>query len=310
MIGGILRDLLSLFTGDIGGGRGLDGAKDQAETQAERMRELTGALEDLTGTLERIHGIPATLPASSFLKPVEKTGSSLFELARKSSPGDAASSLAESGRGGKTTWLGSVISSAGGKISGLGDKLGGLSSTASKAVGGLSGLAKAAGVAGAVVGLVKVFYDLQKAAYNFAVNQSNANRELAQFSGRLAASFSRMDLQKLQQDISLARNTEGSAEALNDSIMSLRDTFQPLKEDLNTIKNLIGTGISTVIELRYKADIDLWNMTIGKVLEYVEKNLTDGGEGKFQPLEKFAMDWANVAGKGKFQPRDGLPPLQ
>lgn len=311
MIGGILQDLLSLFSGNMNVSRGMDDAQDQAETQAQRQKELVGALEDLTDTLQRINGIPANIPGGNFLQPVQQPASSVFSLAQKSSPASAVQQLGSQAQAGKSSWFGGIVQTVGGKLNGLGDKLGGLGQTASKAVGGLSGLLKFAGIAGAALLVTKALFDMAKAAHNFVTQQSESNRRLAMFSGQLSASFAKMDLEQMRRDMSMARNTGGTAAELNQARTEMENALQPIKEDVANIYNILATYVAKSITLATKSEpvlnaafpvLGLLKMGLDKFLEEKVKI----GEGS-QAIEAFLQGFKN---QQNLPPRAPLPPMR
>jgi hypothetical protein len=92
---------------------------------------------------------------------------------------------------------------------------------------------------------------------SFVGHVVESNRALGKWNGRLGASFSMLDIQKMRMDIRTANATSGSGAELNKSFSELLNEFQPIREGLARGMNLLAitatklttTGLQTLKEL-------------------------------------------------------------
>ena len=144
--------------------------------------------------------------------------------------------------------------------------------TLAAAAGGPAGLA-----VGAVALLGTAALAATKKIKDFADATLESQRELARFEGKIASVFARLDRQEAILAARTAAGTSGSTQLLGEQMMALRDEWQPMREDLATLKNLMG-AVATA-GLRATNFIIQWHpVVIGlrKVIEAAERWLGGG----------------------------------
>lgn len=144
----------------------------------------------------------------------------------------------------------------------------------------------------------------------FTFGLSESNRDLAKWNGALAASFAKLDIAQMQMDIRQASATGGSAAALNDALADVIREFQPIREDLGILVNLVGisaaTGVKSLISMAKQMMIAIPQLKeIVDGLHIIEdemkkKNKADGFLGN--------AALSNMAGMGGGGPK-GLDPV-
>jgi len=168
---------------------------------------------------------------------------------------------------------------------------------ATEAAAGLLGLGEAAGaLTGGIVTGILVFAEL--AAETWAVLSAmkafgeatvEGNRHLAKFSGVLAVTQAQYDIATLRREIQMGQATGGSAATVAQSTMNLQEEWQPIAEDLATIKNLTAT---VVVELAREVTsiLRLANMVVHPLLQAIEMFLGSGkGEMPISILRDFLV---------------------
>lgn len=155
-------------------------------------------------------------------------------------------------------------------------------------------------LAGRTAKLVTAFLGLKLAMSKFGETMSELNRDLSRFSGRLSASFARLEAQRLQLDRRTAQQTGGTATLLNEAVHEFREANQPNVEDRKRIQNVLGFAATKVAT--WMAEVQNWisqNSGIRWVLDEIEENTKPDHP---------------VFGKGRhvidgLQRREFLPPL-
>lgn len=132
---------------------------------------------------------------------------------------------------------GAVQASSTGKVATGMNKLANNSSGLPKVVGLFHQLVAPAALLGAVALLKKFTFGL-----------SDSNRDLAKWNGALAASFARLDIAQMRMDIQTAQATSGTGSALNDALADVILEFQPIREDLGILVNLVGISATQAIK--------------------------------------------------------------
>ena len=70
-----------------------------------------------------------------------------------------------------------------------------------------------------------------------------SNRELANWNGAIAASFNRLDLERMKLDVRQGAATSGTASELNRQFTELLREFQPVREGIGNIVNIVGINL-------------------------------------------------------------------
>ena len=131
------------------------------------------------------------------------------------------------------------------------------------------------GIALAGVEVVTKFVGLTIALKDFGDDMVEANRHFAQWNGNLAVANARYDIQSIRLEQETANASGGSATMVTNEQMDLRDQFQPIAEDLQTLKNL---GTTTVVEIAkcMTGVLDILDAVFGPLLRGLEKYLSSG----------------------------------
>lgn len=173
-------------------------------------------------------------------------------------------------------------------------------STASQAAPGFAGkvaagFAKLASPSLGIPKAVSLFHQLVAPAAllgtvallkKFTFGLSESNRDLAKWNGALAASFARLDIQQMRMNIRTANATSGTGAELNRQLGEVLTEFQPIREDLGRLVNVVGIsaakGLKTAIEvLKVLADNVPAIKEIRDGLNLIEKEMKKGQNNKF-----------------------------
>lgn len=92
-------------------------------------------------------------------------------------------------------------------------------------------------LAGGAIGATVALLTIPLATKRFGEALVESRRDLAVFNGRIAAMFAQLDVQKFRLGIRTGRETQGSTLALGQALKEFRQEFQPLHEDMRTLKN-------------------------------------------------------------------------
>jgi hypothetical protein len=132
----------------------------------------------------------------------------------------------------------------------------------------------------------------------------------ARFSGRTAAAFARLDIQRFQLQSRSARSTQGSTTALIEAQLKLQEQMADEMAALKTVTNKmaellarVATGVWQVAE--YLPPI----IALKWVAEKIEQNTKPKGNGeevKFWNMIKGEMDRSQKGGEGRVKPLDEL----
>lgn len=71
-----------------------------------------------------------------------------------------------------------------------------------------------------------------------------SNRGLAKWNGSIAASFNMLDIHSMQREMQTANATAGTTTQLNETFDDLLQEFQPLREDIGILVNLVATNLA------------------------------------------------------------------
>jgi hypothetical protein len=161
-------------------------------------------------------------------------------------------------------------------------------------------LFKALIVPAALAGTVALFRKL-----TFGLSESN--RDLSKWNGALAMSFAKMDIQQMRLDIRQAKATQGTAVGLNDALMEVKQEFQPIREDLGILINLVGISAAKLLKAGIEG-VKLMGANFPLLKELVDaaKAIEDGMKKDIQGGGPGAQVLAAVA-RGEFQEGGGGP---
>ena len=84
----------------------------------------------------------------------------------------------------------------------------------------------------------------------------NSRMVLAKYNGQIAAAMARLRFQQIRQQIHMGTATAGTTTELSKAIMDFRKEFQPIKEDVRNIVNVLETGFLRLITLLTKTAKD------------------------------------------------------
>lgn len=160
--------------------------------------------------------------------------------------------------------------------------------------GGVTGLAKFA--AGLVLSL--------PALAKFADMLVESRRNTAMFAGDSAAAFAASDLQKIQLDMQMGRETSTSTAGLVNSNMEFREAMAPMNEALTNIVNLVSTG--AIKFGTFAATVVNGVMTVTKIYDgvkaMVEYWLGKQDEDEAKPLPRGQEMIDMLAGRNPLNP--------
>jgi hypothetical protein len=75
---------------------------------------------------------------------------------------------------------------------------------------------------------------------DFSTEISESNRELAQWNASLRLSFAKLDIRRMQTQMTTGKETQSSAMLLNSQLGDLVEQLQPINSSLTTISNTLG----------------------------------------------------------------------
>jgi len=101
----------------------------------------------------------------------------------------------------------------------------------------------ASGFAGLAIAVPAVVIGLKK----FAGAVLESREYLGKYNGAISNAFARLDVQRMQQDIRLGSNTEGSTVLLAETMRSLSAELQPAITAMTTAVNLLGAGAGEIV---------------------------------------------------------------
>lgn len=124
---------------------------------------------------------------------------------------------------------------------------GGAGTAAAGVAAGAAGAGAAVPIAGAVIAAAAALYELTKAAKDAGValvNQQEARlHELSEFSGQHASAEAQLEAGRAQRAVESGEATGDSAEKFADSLDRFEEAARPLKDLVDTLQNLLGSGI-------------------------------------------------------------------
>lgn len=142
--------------------------------------------------------------------------------------------------------VGGALAGAGRVIGGVGRAVGqtavGLAAAPFQAIGSL--LRGFAHLTGTVGNVVLRFAELRLLLGSFSFDISEANRNLAEWNGQIAASFQKLDVTKMRLAIQTGAATSGTASELNNQIGKLLQEFQPVREEAGKAINMLGIVVT------------------------------------------------------------------
>lgn len=117
---------------------------------------------------------------------------------------------------------------------------------------GLLGMLRLAGIASLVAG---AFAAAVASIRSFVEGVSNTNRELAKYSGQLAASVVKLDVTRLQLDVRQANAVAPAGEQLNEAIGELMVEFQPIRQLLGVAVTNMATIATRMAKIAISTDV-------------------------------------------------------
>ena len=142
---------------------------------------------------------------------------------------------------------------------------------AGEALGTFAG--KAIPVVGVVTTLGAAAIGTAKAMYGFAEATVEGNKHLAKWNGQLAVAAARAEIGAIRREQHMAAATGGSATMAQEQFSALNEELQPAFEDLATIKNLVATGVASLLRgTAWLAKFDGVLNFIHSLLGAIEKN--------------------------------------
>jgi len=126
-----------------------------------------------------------------------------------------------------------------------------------------------AALAGAVLLLRKLTFGL-----------SEANRDLSKWSGALAASFAQLDIAQMRSDIATANASAGTGANLNAALADVIREFQPIREDLANLMNIVGTGVAVHLKnlIALTKEVMATTPWLKKILEKIQKEAEEANK--------------------------------
>jgi hypothetical protein len=167
-------------------------------------------------------------------------------------------------------------------------------------------------------GTINFFLKLAGLRYivgNLADKFTLANRDLAKWNGSIAASFNRLDLARMRLDIQQGKATSGTAGELNRQFGELLKEFQPVREGIGNLVNIVGINLvalsRTALEgLKGLQTIFPQLKEAVKFLEDMNKNLKKGAdEAPLGNQALHALAGRMGGGAGQQLPAGIAPPL-
>lgn len=147
-------------------------------------------------------------------------------------------------------------------------------------------------VLGAAMELGKLPDMLKKFA--FAVNE--ANRPLAEFSGKIAGAFARLDYGNVRRQVERAQATGNSSAGLALAVNDFKDRVAPAVNFISSVLNKFAVTVIDILSKMLDILIAIGEWTgIKSLLEKIAK----WAEGQNKPPEGFALDNAMAAWSGR-----------
>lgn len=94
-----------------------------------------------------------------------------------------------------------------------------------------------------LAGLKYILDSLGSVFRKYTGELSESNRDLARWNGSIAASFNRLDIARMRLDIQQGRGTSGTTSELNTQLGMMLKEFQPIREGLGNLTNIIGINL-------------------------------------------------------------------
>ena len=115
-----------------------------------------------------------------------------------------------------------------------------------------------------------------------------SNSGLSLWNGAIANSFAELDARQQQRDLEQANATAGTTVTLNRLFGDLQEEFQPIRESLGSVANLLGIGVTQLarvgtILVKFGSILG----PLGPILDKIEKALNKEQQNANDQLEEF-----------------------